>query len=54
MVRDAVRAYAQDKLQPRVRQVFRDEKTDPAIFREIGELGLLGPTPSARNTADWG
>ncbi|MFM0324130.1 acyl-CoA dehydrogenase [Caballeronia glebae] len=44
MVRDAARAYAQDKLQPRVTQAFRDEKTDPAIFREMGELGLLGPT----------
>jgi glutaryl-CoA dehydrogenase len=36
--------YAQDKLAPRVRQAFREEKTDPAIFREMGELGLLGPT----------
>jgi len=36
--------YAQEKLAPRVRQAFRDEKTDPAIFREMGELGLLGPT----------
>lgn len=44
MVRDAARAYAQDKLQPRVMQAFREEKTDPAIFREMGELGLLGPT----------
>ncbi|KND59666.1 Glutaryl-CoA dehydrogenase [Candidatus Burkholderia verschuerenii] len=46
MVRDAARAYAQDKLQPRVTQAFRDEKTDPSIFREMGELGLLGPTIS--------
>jgi glutaryl-CoA dehydrogenase len=44
MVRDAARAYAQDKLQPRVLEAFRHEKTDPAIFREMGELGLLGPT----------
>src|SRR6478752_3469220 len=44
MVRDAARAYAQDKLQPRVMQAFREEKTEPAIFREMGELGLLGPT----------
>ncbi|HTE41076.1 MAG TPA: acyl-CoA dehydrogenase [Steroidobacteraceae bacterium] len=36
--------YAQEKLQPRVREAFREEKTDPAIFREMGELGLLGPT----------
>lgn len=44
MVRDAASAYAQDKLQPRVQQAFREEKTDPSIFREMGELGLLGPT----------
>jgi glutaryl-CoA dehydrogenase len=44
MVRDAAAAYAQDKLAPRVLEAFRHEKTDPAIFREMGELGLLGPT----------
>jgi len=44
MVRDAARAYAQDKLMPRVLESFRHEKTDPAIFREMGELGLMGPT----------
>lgn len=44
MVRDAANAYCQDKLQPRVLEAFRHEKTDPAIFREMGELGLLGPT----------
>jgi len=44
MVRDAAHAYAQDKLQPRVLQAFREEKADTAIFREMGELGLLGPT----------
>jgi glutaryl-CoA dehydrogenase len=44
MVRDSVRAYAADKLAPRVLEAFREEKTDPAIFREMGELGLLGPT----------
>ena len=44
MVRDAARAYAQDKLMPRVLEAFRQEKTDPAIFREMGELGLMGPT----------
>ncbi|CAN5147823.1 acyl-CoA dehydrogenase [soil metagenome] len=44
MVRDAAHAYAQDKLQPRVLEAFRHEKTDPAIFREMGELGLLGLT----------
>ncbi|MGD9810758.1 MAG: acyl-CoA dehydrogenase [Sphingobium sp.] len=46
MVRDSARAYAQEKLQPRVIAAYRDEVTDPAIFREMGELGLLGPTIS--------
>jgi glutaryl-CoA dehydrogenase len=44
MIRDAANAYAQDKLQPRVLDAFRNERTDVAIFREMGELGLLGPT----------
>lgn len=44
MVRDAARAYCQDKLATCVTQAFRTESTDPAIFREMGELGLLGPT----------
>ncbi len=44
MVRDAAHAYCQDKLQPRILEAFRHEKTDSAIFREMGELGLLGPT----------
>ena len=38
MVRDAAREYAQDKLAPRVLEAFRHEHTDPAIFREMGEL----------------
>ncbi|PFG61786.1 glutaryl-CoA dehydrogenase [Thioclava sp. ES.031] len=44
MLRDAARAYAQDKLQPRVIEAFENETTDPAIFREMGEMGLLGAT----------
>ncbi|TBW58130.1 acyl-CoA dehydrogenase [Marinobacter halodurans] len=44
MVRDTAHNYAQDKLAPRVLEAFRHEKTDPAIFREMGELGLLGAT----------
>ena len=44
MLRDAARAYAQDKLQPRVIKAFREESTDPNIFREMGEMGLLGVT----------
>ena len=43
-IRDAARAYAQDKLQPRIIDAYRDETTDPAIFREMGEMGLLGVT----------
>ncbi len=44
MVRDAAQAYCQEKLAPRVLEAFRQEKTDPHIFREMGEIGLLGPT----------
>jgi len=44
MVRDAAAAYCQDKLAPRIVQAFRHETTDAAIFREMGALGLLGPT----------
>ncbi|WP_132979396.1 acyl-CoA dehydrogenase [Pigmentiphaga sp. D-2] len=44
MVREAAAAYCQDKLMPRVLESFRNERTDAAIFREMGELGLLGPT----------
>lgn len=44
MIRDTAYAYCQDKLMPRVLEQFRNEQTDPKIFREMGELGLLGPT----------
>ena len=44
MLRDAARAYAQEKLQPRVIAAYREESTDPEIFREMGEMGLLGVT----------
>ncbi len=44
MIRDAATAYAQDKLQPRVISAWADERTDIEIFREMGALGLLGPT----------
>ncbi|MDD5029094.1 MAG: acyl-CoA dehydrogenase [Rhodoferax sp.] len=43
-IQAAAAAYCQDKLQPRVIQAFRNESTDPSIFREMGALGLLGPT----------
>lgn len=44
MIRDAAYEYCQGKLMPRVQDMFRHEKTDASIFREMGELGLLGPT----------
>jgi glutaryl-CoA dehydrogenase len=44
MIRDAAAEYAQGRLMPRVLEAFRNETTDPAIFREMGELGLLGIT----------
>ena len=44
MVADAARAYATDKLAPRVEAMYRDEGVDPAIFSEMGEMGLLGVT----------
>ncbi len=43
-VRDAAQDYAQRALAPRILKAFREEYTDPAIFREMGELGLLGST----------
>jgi glutaryl-CoA dehydrogenase len=42
MVQDAARIYCEEKLAPRILDAFRNERTDPAIFREMGELGLLG------------
>ena len=44
MMRDAARAYAQEKLQPRVIEAYKNETTDTKIFREMGEMGLLGVT----------
>jgi glutaryl-CoA dehydrogenase len=44
LVRDAARRYAQECLQPRVIADFAQEQTDPAIFREMGQRGLLGAT----------
>jgi glutaryl-CoA dehydrogenase len=44
MIRDSARAYATEKLMPRVTAAYRDEVTDPAIFREMGGMGLLGVT----------
>ena len=44
MIRDTARAYAQDKLAPRIREAYANEHTDRRIFNEMGELGLLGAT----------
>ena len=44
MIRDAAAEYAQGRLMPRIHDAYRNETTDPAIFREMGELGLLGIT----------
>ena len=48
MVRDAARDYAQSALAPRVLEAFRHERTDVAIFREMGALGMLGATLTAQ------
>ncbi len=44
MIAASARAYAQEKLQPRVTAAYANEETDPSIFREMGEMGLLGVT----------
>ena len=44
MIRDSARAYAEEKLQPRVIAAYREEKAEPGIFAEMGEMGLLGST----------
>jgi len=44
MIQSSAAAYAQEKLAPRIVDAFADETTDPDIFREMGEMGLLGVT----------
>src|SRR5512137_2918030 len=44
MVQDTARRYAQDRLMPRIKEAFRHESADASLFREMGALGLLGPT----------
>ncbi len=44
MLQAAARAFAQEKLQPRAIAAYREEASDPQIFREMGEMGLLGAT----------
>lgn len=43
-VRNAARDFARKALQPRILDAFRNETTDPAIYREMGDMGLLGAT----------
>ncbi len=44
MIASSARAYANEKLAPRVLEAFANEETDPAIFAEMGDMGLLGTT----------
>ncbi len=44
MLRDGARAFAQDKLQPRIMKAYAEETVDPNVFREMGEAGLFGIT----------
>jgi len=44
MIAQSARTFAQDNLQPRVTRAYADESTDPDIFREMGQMGLLGTT----------
>ena len=44
LTRDSARAFAQEKLQPRVINAFREEEVAPEIFRQMGDMGLLGIT----------
>ena len=55
MAAESAAAYATDKLRPRVRAAYRDAHVDPGIFREMGEMGLLGVTmPAQYGGADAG
>ena len=42
MIRDSARAFCQDKLAPRIKKAFREEKFDREIMNELGEMGFLG------------
>ena len=44
LIEQAARSFCQDRLQPRVQKMFREESFDPAIFTEMGEMGFLGST----------
>ena len=48
LIRNTAKAYAQEKLLPRAARAYNDERTEPEIFKEMGALGLLGPTLPGR------
>ncbi len=54
MVQETARQYAQENLQPRVIEAYRNEQTDPEIFKEMGQLGLLGPMLEGYGCAGMG
>ncbi len=55
MIRDSARAFAQERLQPRIIEAFREATVEPEILREMGEVGLLGATiPEEYGGADVG
>ena len=55
MVQETARAFADEKLRPRVREAYNDETTDPALFKEMGDMGLLGSTiPEEYGGVDMG
>ncbi len=54
MIRDAARDYAQQRLQPRVLEAYRNELWDASVLREMGELGLLGASLDGYGCADAG
>ena len=44
MIMETARKYSEEKLLPRIKEAWKNENTDPSIFKEMGELGLLGAT----------
>ena len=44
MIMETARKYSEEKLFPRIKEAWKNENTDPSIFKEMGELGLLGAT----------
>ena len=48
MLKDASQTFAQEKLQPRVTKAFQNESIEPGLFKELGEMGLLGDHNSRR------